>query len=57
MIPLLLPEAGIDPVRDGQLPQEGRYLGKCDATDADSDHENNRIFYDLLCESHSTNVR
>ncbi|GFO04281.1 cadherin-87a [Plakobranchus ocellatus] len=45
--PLNLPEAGIQITNLGSSSPNG-YLGKCLATDADSDHANNRIFYDLL---------
>ncbi|GFR67788.1 cadherin-87A, partial [Elysia marginata] len=48
VIPLVLPGPGEEPVNDGEALPNKRVLGHCNATDADSDHENNRIFYEIL---------
>ncbi|RUS73609.1 hypothetical protein EGW08_018632 [Elysia chlorotica] len=45
VIPLMLPQS--TQVEDG-VSYNNQLLGRCNATDADSDHENNEIFYELL---------
>ncbi|KAH9513025.1 hypothetical protein Btru_035621 [Bulinus truncatus] len=53
VIPLILPDSSNEITENVVIPNGGLKLGACNASDADSDTANNRIFYKLLSDQPS----